>query len=104
MPKALASPGTMIACSVSTQSSHEMIRYCGITLSCAGTVMVSSTIRNSALRPGNCSLAKAKPASAHSSEAITAIDSDTITLLSSDWKNGTVSKTLPAISKKLNPG
>src|SRR5690606_6571207 len=94
----------MMACRVSTQSSQEMIRYCGITLSCAGTVIVSSTMRKSVLRPGNCSFAKANPASAQSSAVTTATVSDTITLFSSDCRNGTVSNTLVAMSMKLKPG
>ena len=88
MPNALARPGTMIACRVSTQFSCEMIRYCGMTLSCAGTVIVSRTMTNSVFRPGNDSFAKANPAIAQSTAEIAAIDSDTITLLIRDWMNG----------------
>ncbi|WP_414171606.1 hypothetical protein [Clavibacter tessellarius] len=104
IPNALARPGTMIACSVSTQPSWLMIRYCGITLSCAGTVMVSSTMRNSVFRPGNVSFANAKPAMAQSTADSTATVVDTSTLLSSDSMNGTVSNTFPATSRKFVPG
>ena len=75
-----------------------------MTDSWAGTVMVSTTMRNSVLRPGKDSLAKAKPASAHSTAWPTPIVVATMTLLTSVCTNGTVSKTRPARWRKLPPG
>ena len=65
MPNALARPGKMTPWRLSTQLSLLMSSYCGMIDSCAGTVIVSRTSRNSALRPRNRSFAKAKPARAH---------------------------------------
>ena len=75
-----------------------------MTLSCAGTVIVSRTMTNSVFLPGNDSFAKANPAIAQRTAEIAAIDSDTMTLLIRDWMKGTVSNTFVAMSQKFNPG
>jgi hypothetical protein len=104
MPNAVISPGTMTACRVSTQLSRDMSRYCGTMDSWVGTVMVSTTMTNSVLRPGKCSLAKANPASAQMNAWPTPITVAMTKLLISDCTNGTVSNTRPARWKKLPPG
>ena len=81
-----------------------MIVYCGMIDSCAGTVIVSRTIRNSALRPRNRSFAKAKPARAHITACPPPITPAIMKLFSIDWANGTVEKTTPTMCAKLPPG
>jgi len=78
--------------------------YCGMIASWVGTVIVSTTIRNSTSRPRKCSFAKAKPPSAHSTACPTPIVVATTRLFPIACRNGTVSKTSPARWKKLSPG
>ena len=56
------------------------------------------------VRPRKCSLAKANPASAHSTPWATPIVPATMRLFSSDWRNGTVVSTSRARCRKFPPG
>ncbi len=94
----------MSACNVSTQPSSDMIMYCGMTASWVGTVMVSTTMRNSVFRPGKRSLAKAYPASAHSTPCPTPIATATTALLTSDRTKGTVLNTSSLRWNRFSPG
>jgi hypothetical protein len=104
MPNALMSPGTMRARRESTQPSLEMIRYCGMTASWVGTVMVRTTMRNRVLRPRKDNLANAKPANEHNTACPAPMVPATMRLLPRDRANGTVSKTRRTRWRKFFPG
>jgi hypothetical protein len=104
MPKALTRPGTMRACRVSTQPSLEMMRYCGMTPSWAGTVIVSTSSRNRTSRPLKVIFANAKPAREHRNACPIPMHAATTKLFSRERRNGMVSKTSFRRLRKLPPG
>src|SRR5690625_6830905 len=68
MPKALAAPGTIRACSVPTQPRVDMRMKLGTRERLPGTSIVAISRMNSGLFPGKSNFAKAKAASERSEE------------------------------------
>ena len=104
-PKARVSNGMMTAHRVSNQSRSTIIPHSGMRPNWVGTIIVMSTVSNSAPRPLNFNLANANPASIEVMTTLTVTDEHTITELIRPWMKLTsdFSNARPRLSQNEAP-
>jgi len=103
-PKAVTAPGRMTESRLLTRPRRLMTTYSGMMLSVGGIVSVATVMPNTAFRPRNRALAKAKPASVQKKIVVAVTARETTSDRPSAATRSTCSSASRMFSKSCGPG